>query len=124
MEFLNLFRQWQDVVEHDAEAVIYLERDPADVMYVILEGQVELQKGGKRLSLENEGGIIGEMAMVESGKRNATAIAATGVKLACMDAERVKAMVRKHPEFSLHLMSTLANRLRSVDDFVTHQFQS
>ena len=61
MRFLEMFRDWDDMVELDAGTVIFSEQDPADAMYFILSGEVELTFRGEILGTEKKGGFIGEM---------------------------------------------------------------
>jgi CRP/FNR family cyclic AMP-dependent transcriptional regulator len=122
MGFLDLFRDWEDTEEYDARTVIFSERDPADVMYVILSGEVELTLHGEPLGAEGEGGIIGEMAMINSATRSATATTLSKVKLARLDHDEFKALITGNTEFSLHVMAVLANRLRAVDQYISTQF--
>jgi len=119
MKFLELFRGQDDLVEFDAQTVIFAEGAPVDVMYVVVSGEVQLTLHGERLGVEGEGGIIGEMALIKSATRNATATALTDVKLARLDRERFEGLISNNSEFSLHVMSTLANRLRAVDKYIT-----
>jgi len=123
MELLELFRDWENVVEHPAKTVIFSERDPADVMYVILSGEVELTLHGEPLGAESEGGIIGEMAMINAATRSATATAISGVKLARLTRDEFKTFVDNNTEFAFHVMGVLANRLRAVDYYITTQFE-
>ena len=118
MKFLKQFRNWQDVEEYPAQSVIFSEGDPADMLYVILSGEVELSLHGKSLGTEVEGGIIGEMAMINSATRNATATAVSAVKLARLDRDQFRDMIGKSSKFSLHAMTVLANRLRAVDQYI------
>lgn len=122
MKFFGMFRDWEDVEEHRAGTVIFLERDPAEVMYVIISGEVELSLHGEPLGTESEGGIIGEMAMINSATCGATATALTEVKLARLDRDQVKALIDKNTDFALHVMAVMANRLRAVDKYITTQF--
>ena len=119
MKYLELFRGQDDLVEFDAQTVIFAEGAPVDVMYVVVSGEVQLTLHGERLGVEGEGGIIGEMALIKSATRNATATALTDVKLARLDRERFEGLISNNSEFSLHVMSTLANRLRAVDKYIT-----
>ena len=118
MKFLKQFRNWQDVEEYPAQSVIFSEGDPADMLYVILSGEVELSLHGKSLGTEVEGGIIGEMAMINSATRNATATAVSAVKLARLDRDQFRDMIGKSSKFSLHAMTVLAKRLRAVDQYI------
>ena len=119
MSFMEMFRNWKAVEEYRAGAVIFSEREPADVMYVILSGEVELTLHGEPLGAEGEGGIIGEMAMINSATRSATATTLTKVKLARLDRVQFRALIDKNTDFAIHVMAVLANRLRAVNEFVT-----
>ena len=121
MSILTLFHDWQEVEEFDPEAVIFTEGDPADELYVILDGEVALTLHGESLGSEHRGSIIGEMAMLESATRNATATARSKVKLAKIDRKQLQKMIRESPEFSLQAMTVLANRLRAVDRYISAQ---
>ena len=122
MRFLEMFRNWENTEEYDARTVIFKERDPADVMYVILSGEVELTLHGEPLGAEGVGGIIGEMAMINSATRSATATTLGKVKLARLDRDEFKTLITDNTEFSLHVMAVLANRLRAVDQYISTQF--
>lgn len=119
MKFIELFRNWDDVVEFDAGTVIFSERDPADVMYVVISGEVELTLRGEPLGAECDGGIFGEMAMINSATRSASATALTKVSLARLDRDQFSSFIKENSDFSLHVMAVLANRLRAVDKYIT-----
>ena len=119
MNMIELFHDWKDVVEYPARTVIFSERDPADFMYVIFSGEIELSLRGEPLGAEAEGGIIGEMAMINAATRSATATTLSKVRLARVDRDRFKELVSSNGEFSLHVMAVLANRLRALDNFIT-----
>ena len=121
MKFLKMFHNWENVEEFPAQTVIFSEGDPADLMYVVISGEIELTLHGEPLGAEAEGGIIGEMAMINATSRSATATALNKVKLARLDREQFKVLVGENAEFALHVMAVLANRLRAVNEHVTAQ---
>ena len=123
MGFLEMFRDWEDVEEYPAKTVIFSERDAADVMYVVLSGEIELTLHGESLGAEGPGGIVGEMAMINSAPRSATATTLTKVKLARVDRDQFRRFVKENSEFSLQVMAVLANRLRAVDHYIATQFK-
>ena len=122
MNFLELFEDWEDKDVFKAGAVIFSENEPAEVMYVVLSGEVEMSLHGEVLDTETVGGIIGEMAIINSTARNSAAIAVTDVTLARLNKQQIRDMVDMSSEFSLHAMATLANRLRAVDNFISDHF--
>ena len=119
MNFLELFEDWEDREIFEARSVIFSENEPAEVMYVVLSGEVEMSLHGEVLGIESVGGIIGEMAIINSFTRNSTATAKTDVSLARLDKDQIREMVNLSSEFSFHAMATLANRLRAVDRYIS-----
>jgi CRP/FNR family cyclic AMP-dependent transcriptional regulator len=124
MKFIDMFRDWKEVEDYPARTVIFSEGDTADVMYVILSGEVELTLHGEPLGAESEGGIIGEMAMINSSRRSATATTLSKVRLARMNREQFRQFVTESSDFSFHVMGVLANRLRAVDHYIATQFRN
>lgn len=122
MSLLEAFKDWKDIKELPARTVIFSENDEADVMYVLLKGEVELSLRGEPLGIESEGGIFGEMAMINTAKRSATATTLTGVKLAQISRDQFRQIVADNIDFSLQVMAVLANRLRAADQFIAMEF--
>jgi CRP-like cAMP-binding protein len=124
MSFLEMFHNWNDVEEFPAQSVVFSEREPADFMYVIISGEIELTLHGESLGIEGEGGIVGEMATINSATRCATATALTQARLARLDRNQFREIIADNSEFSLHVMSVLANRLRAVDKFISNRISA
>ncbi|NND44401.1 MAG: cyclic nucleotide-binding domain-containing protein [Xanthomonadales bacterium] len=112
MLMMELFGDWPDQVEYEKGDVIFNEQDPADCMYVVTEGEVEVSLKGEPLGAELPGGIIGEMAMINAKYRSATAVAIQPSTLARINREQFREMIIKSPDCALHVMAVLANRLR------------
>ena len=115
MDLWHLFRNAETVEERAAGELVLEEGKPGDVMYVVLEGQVEIMIHGRSIAKVARGGIVGEMALVDSKARSASAVALSDCKLAVVDEKQFLAMVQQTPSFALHVMRVLANRLRRMD---------
>ncbi len=122
MSFLRKFRYWENVDEFSAGQVVFTESDPADVLFVVLAGEVRLTLRGELLATEGEGGIIGEMAMIDSANNSTTATAIGDLRLARLDHEQLRKVIAENGEFAMHVMGVLANRLRSVDQYIATHF--
>ena len=122
MRFREMFSGWKDVSEYGARTVIFSERDPADLMYFIISGEVELTLRGEPLGTERDCGIIGEMTMINSAKYCVTATTLTKVTMVRLDRDQVRIFIDENTEFALHIMAVMANRLRGVDEYITTQF--
>jgi len=124
MDFLKLLRKWKDVEEHGADTVIFQEGNPADALFIIMSGKVELTLHGETLGTETKGGIIGEMAINPSASRSVTATTMTSVKLARVSREQLVGLMGESTEFSLQVMAVLANRLREVNRFIKSRIEA
>lgn len=118
MNMLEYFKSWEDKVEFPKKTEIFHELDPADFMYVVLSGEVEVSLRGEPLGAELEGGVIGEMAMISNATRSATAIALSKVTAARIDRDQFREIIVDNPDFALHLMQVMANRLRVADQLI------
>lgn len=116
---LKLFRTWDETLDVAAGSVIFAERERADCMFVVLDGIVELTVRQKPLTVENTGGVIGEMAMLGSKNRDGTASARSQVKLARVDADSFRHLMSRSTDFSLLVMRTMAGRLSAADRLIS-----
>ena len=122
MNLQEMFRDWEDIVEFPKNTTIFSEWDPADFMYVVVSGEVELSLLGEPLGMEGPGGMIGEMAMIHSmGARSATAKTLNKVKMARLRRDQFRKLVSENTDFAFHIMEVLANRLIVANTFITRQ---
>jgi len=112
MARIELFRHADQWLGFEPGKVIFAEGDPADVMYVIVEGEVDVLAGGKPIEVAEAGTTLGELALIDHSTRSATAIARTAVRLVPISAKKFQLMVQETPFFALQVMSIMAERLR------------
>jgi CRP/FNR family cyclic AMP-dependent transcriptional regulator len=112
VNFADLFRDDPHPHAVPQGRTILHEGAAGEVMYVVLEGYVEITMRGQLLDVVGPGGSFGEMALVDNSPRSATACARTDARLAVVDRERFHRLVQTSPEFALAIMKTLAHRLR------------
>jgi CRP-like cAMP-binding protein len=106
------------VREFKAGEVIFDKEDSADVMYIIKSGEVELRLGNRLLENLSANDIFGEMALIDSAPRSATAIAATDVQLVPVGEKQFAFLVSQTPYFALNVMRVMARRLRAMNSAV------
>jgi CRP/FNR family cyclic AMP-dependent transcriptional regulator len=112
MAVIGLFRNAQKTLKLPAGEVIFAEGDTGSEMYEIIEGQVELRTSKRTIATLGPDDVFGEMAVVDSSPRMATAVAATDLELAVIDKHRFLFLVHETPTFALQVMSTMADRFR------------
>src|ERR1700757_42657 len=98
-----------------AGGVILGEGDVANELFVIKSGQVRIQIGNRTVTEFNQDSIFGEMALIDSEPRSATAIAVTDVELVAVSEKAVLFLVSQTPYFALKVMRVLAQRLRATN---------
>jgi len=76
-----LFRNTQEYQSHPASHTIFKEGDPAEEMYVVIQGQVDILIHGEIIDTIGPDGILGELALIDDHIRSATAVAKPECKL-------------------------------------------
>jgi CRP/FNR family cyclic AMP-dependent transcriptional regulator len=95
-----------------AGSVIFREGDEANELFVVKSGQVRIQIGNRTVTELGQESIFGEMALIDSEPRSATATAITDVELVPVSEKQFLFLVSQTPYFALKVMRVLAQRLR------------
>ncbi len=111
---LGLFRH-TDTQSIPAGKVIFEAGDVGDTMYVVTEGQIEINVGSVTVEVAGPGSIVGEMALIDKAPRSATAKARTDCRVAPVDQRRFEFLVQNTPYFSIQVMQIMADRLRHTN---------
>jgi CRP/FNR family cyclic AMP-dependent transcriptional regulator len=118
MNLLEVFKDSEDVVAFPAGTVIITEGEEGNIMYVLMKGEVSISLKNKVLANAIPGDIVGEMALINSDIRSATATAKTDCELVLIDQSSFNSLLQYVPDFSLHVMGVLANRVQSAYDMI------
>ena len=97
--------------------VIFREGDKADELFVIKSGHVRIQVGNRTMADLAADNIFGEMALIDSEPRSATAVAITDVELVPVSEKQFLFLASQTPYFALKVMRILAQRLRKTNRF-------
>ena len=96
--------------------VLFREGDEAHAMYVVKHGTLRILSGSTILETVREGGLIGEMAIIEEHMpRSATVIAGTYCELVEIDVPRFLSLVVSTPDFSITVLRVISRRLRVMN---------
>ena len=95
-----------------AGTTIFREGEEAHELFVIKSGEVRIQIGNRTVSELTADHIFGEMALIDSQPRSASAIAVTDVELVPVSEKQFLFLVGQTPYFALKVMRVLAQRLR------------
>jgi CRP-like cAMP-binding protein len=86
--------------------------------FVLVDGEVEVTKGGKRIAARGGGEFFGEVALLATVKRTATVTAATPVRCFVMLRGDFRRVLEENPGLRAKVMDAMGERLASVGDAV------
>jgi CRP-like cAMP-binding protein len=104
-----------------AGSIIMREGEPRTQMFYVHTGTAAVIAGGQEVEEVGEGGIFGEMAMIDNGPRSATVVAKTDCEYIPVDERLFLLLVHQTPFFSLDVMRTLVRRLRAMNERLNQQ---
>jgi CRP/FNR family cyclic AMP-dependent transcriptional regulator len=93
-------------------------------LYIVLEGQVRVQRAGVtqgeiELATIGPGGFFGEMTLLDGEPRSATVRAVTPVFCALLPRWGLEATIRANPAVAMEMLSVLSRRLRATEGLLT-----
>jgi CRP-like cAMP-binding protein len=87
---------------------------PANAMYVILDGSVSVRPPGRRAVTVGVGSFVGELALLDNGPRTARVVALEPVTTLCVLRSAFRRLLRAEPSIAVAIAEELARRLRST----------
>jgi CRP/FNR family transcriptional regulator, cyclic AMP receptor protein len=102
------------------ESEIFREDDPGEAIYMIVEGRVKVSRanleGRERIfTILSSPEVLGEMAVISSNLRSATAYCLDQVTTLVIYREDLKAILDRHPHVLWNLTRILAKRLGDMN---------
>lgn len=89
--------------------------DDSGEMYVVQTGEVDIVIKGQVVETIGPDGFFGEISLIDETTRTADAVAKTDCKLLPVNRHHFLYMVEEMPQFALHVMKGMADRLRNAD---------
>jgi CRP-like cAMP-binding protein len=108
-----------DEVSIPAGTTLTREGGTAVEFFVIVEGDVEVTRGGSLLNTLGPGDFLGEIALVDGGPRTATARTTTPARLLVLTSPQFHTLMDDEPEVRVCVLQALAERVRSLDTTAT-----
>ena len=104
----------REVTAKAGEALM-LEGEPGDEFYVIVEGTVRIEKGGRAIRSMTAGGFLGEIALVDQRPRSATATCVTDVRLLEIRSHEFERLMDTLPAVQRRIRSAIDRRARATE---------
>lgn len=97
--------------------------DPGDSLFIVQSGRIELfitDTAGQKIVLTTaeEGDMFGELAMLDTGPRTATALALTNCDVLVLDRDDLVLLFKRKPEAALQMLAALSGLTRKADELL------
>ena len=102
--------------EFEKGTILFSEGDIGDCMFVIYKGEVKIHKGSTTLAVLKEKEVFGELSLLDSETRSASATANTDCFLFKIDQEPFYELVETRPEVAKGFIKILCQRLRAQNE--------
>jgi CRP-like cAMP-binding protein len=105
---------------YPVNGIVFKEGDPGDLMFILVEGAVELRKevqGAEIVlkTIDQKNDFFGEMALIDGKPRSATAVAIKPTKLIPVDNAAFERMVLTNGKFAWKIIGILSDRIRETN---------
>src|SRR5438105_7627713 len=104
LDFLGLVRHETKVIGLVPGQFLFQKGDPADAMYVVRAGELQIGEGNVVYETVGAGGIVGEMALIDAAPRSASVKAMSAVEVVPVDQRRFLFMLQQSPFFAIGVM--------------------
>jgi CRP/FNR family cyclic AMP-dependent transcriptional regulator len=97
--------------------------DPGESLFVVRSGSIELfikDNVGQKivLTVAEEGDLFGELSLLDSGPRTATAVALTDLELLVLDRDDLLLLFQKRPDAALNMLAAMSAMTRKADELL------
>src|SRR4051812_2825291 len=112
-----------DYEKLEAGQTLFQTGDPGESLFVVHSGEIELyikDTAGQKivLNVAREGELFGELALLDSGPRSATAIALMDAGLLVLDRDDLLLLFQKKPDAALHMLAAMSSMTRKADQLL------
>jgi len=114
-----------EVADFASGEIIFNYGDPGDAIYVINSGEVEVffkNDTGERIVLEvaTRGDFFGELSMLDSGTRSASAVASQDTQILRLDRDDLEKFLQFRPQAAMDLLAAMGRRQRVTVERLRH----
>jgi CRP-like cAMP-binding protein len=108
---LRLVAMLADEIDFRSGKVLTRQGAPGREFFVLLEGEVEVVRDGKRVGTLSAGDFFGELALVSKIPRTATVTASTDVRALVVVDRDFRRLLHDEPSVAVKVMEAMAERM-------------
>lgn len=102
-------------VSFPAGEVLLREGEPGYEAFVIVDGAVEVSRGGREVAVLGAGDFFGELALLDRSPRTATVTTVAPTEAVVLTLQEFDALLEEAPTLARKILQGLARRLTEVD---------
>jgi uncharacterized membrane protein len=112
-----------DAIKLNAGDTLFNAGEPGESLFVVRSGSIELyikDTAGQKivLTIAEEGNLFGELSLLDSGPRTATAIALSDSELLVLDRDDLLLLFQKRPDAALNMLAAMSTMTRKADELL------
>lgn len=108
---LKLLAFTSKLLEYQDNDLLFKEGDPADSVYLVLDGEVDILVGEESIIVRGENALIGEMAVISKQGRSASVRAKGAVVAMRIEGDVFLQLLTSNAEAALDVMKQLSDKL-------------
>lgn len=105
-----------DLIKRDSGTVLIEQGRSGGEVFIIVDGTVSVSRDGDELATLGPGEVVGEVAVLDRGRRTATVTAETPVEVLVFDPRGFASLLRAAPAVARRMLAETAGRLRSNEE--------
>src|SRR5215203_2236004 len=112
-----------DSIQLNTGATLFQAGEPGDSLFIVRSGSVELfikDTVGQKivLTIAKAGDLFGELSLLDSGPRTATAVALSETDLLVLDRDDLLLLFQKRPDSALNMLAAMSSMTRKADELL------
>lgn len=112
-----------DAVKLNTGEVLFHAGEPGESLFIVRSGSIELfikDTVGQKivLTIAEEGRLFGELSLLDSGPRTATAVALSDTELLVLDRDDLLLLFQKRPDAALSMLAAMSAMTRQADELL------
>ena len=93
------------------QAELIREGEPGREFFVVVDGEIEVRRGSRRVARLGAGSFVGEIALLSRSPRTATVVATTPLRVLAIEGRDFVELLDSLPELWLKVARALADRV-------------
>lgn len=91
------------------------EGDLGETLFVVLEGEGKVVRGGRKVGAVLPGDFFGELSTIDGGPRSASVIAVTQLRVLRLFRRTLTSLIEDEPQVTMKLLDGIVRRVRQIE---------